>query len=250
MHATTILSILLAAFTVGLFIGATAIGGVLLAPMLVFLLGMEVHEAVAFALWGFLWSGIIAVLSYARRGSVPWHGAVWLFLSAAPAAWVGTLAAAHVSGRLLQGMIGGLMIAAGANVLRPMREDRPAQPLPGPAALIALGGLAGFGSAMLGAGGALILTPILIALDVAVLPAIGIGQVIQLPISAIASIVHVRAGTVTPPLALWLPCALAAGILAGVPIAHSLPQRSLRRLLGLTMAISGSAIVVRTLVAR
>jgi uncharacterized protein len=247
MTLATTLSIVLTAFTVGLFIGTTAIGGVLLAPMLVFLLGMEVHEAVAFALWGFLWSGMIAVLMYARRGSVPWHGALWLCLAAAPAAWAGTLAAAHVSGRYLQGMIGGLMIAAGANVLRPVPQNRPVRPLPGPAALLALGALAGFGSAMLGAGGALILTPILIALDVAVLPAIGIGQLIQLPISAIASIVHVRDGHVTLPLALWLPGALAAGILVGVPIAHALPQRTLRRLLGLTMAISGTAIVVRTL---
>ena len=53
--------------------------------------------------------------------------------------------------------------------------------------LIALGGLTGFGSAMSGTGGPLILLPILLWLYVPVISAIGVAQAVQLPIALLAT---------------------------------------------------------------
>jgi uncharacterized membrane protein YfcA len=43
-----------------------------------------------------------------------------------------------------------------------------------------------------------------------------------------------------------LAAALALGIAIGTPIAHALPQRLLRRLLGLVVVLAGMAMLLRT----
>jgi len=246
LDTSTTLAVAATGLAIGLLIGSTAIGGVLLAPALVFLTGMDAHQAVALALWCFLWSGPVAVHGFVRRGSVQWRGAAWLCAAAAPAALAGTLVAAHVPTLALQAMIGAVTAGAGANVLRPAPEAGVARGLPGAPALLLLGALSGFLSALLGAGGALILTPILIALRVPVLQAIGLGQAIQIPISAVASIEHLRGGDIDLHIGLWLPPALVLGIACGVPLAHALPQQRLKRLLGWVMLAAGAMILVRT----
>ena len=82
--------------------------------------------------------------------------------------------------------------------------------------------------AMTGAGGAFVLLPLLLLLDMPVLAAIGLGQAIVIPIAAPASFVNLAAGRVDLRLAAGLGVMLAVGIAIGTPIAHALPQQ-LRR---------------------
>ena len=46
---------------IGVLVGATGIGGVLLVPFLVHGLGDPVQSAVAVALWSYLWSGLLTI---------------------------------------------------------------------------------------------------------------------------------------------------------------------------------------------
>jgi uncharacterized protein len=105
----------------------------------------------------------------------------------------------------------------------------------------------GFAAALAGAGGALILVPLLVALGEPVLAAIGLGQVIQLPIAAVATLANLWQGRIDLLLGSVLALALSLGIAAGVPLAHTLPQTALRRLLALTMLAAGGAIAARLL---
>ena len=90
------------------------------------------------------------------------------------------------------------------------------------------------------------LLPLLLLLDTPVLAAIGLGQAIAMPIAGLASLVNFAAGLVDLRLAAGLAVALAAGIAIGTPIAHALPQQRLRRLLGLVVALAGTAMLLRT----
>ncbi|HKW52720.1 MAG TPA: sulfite exporter TauE/SafE family protein, partial [Stellaceae bacterium] len=94
-------------------------------------------------------------------------------------------------------------------------------------------------------GGALILVPLLVALGEPVLLSIGLGQVIQLPIAAIATLANLWQGQIDLLLGGVLALTLSLGIAAGVPLAHKLPQAALRRLLALTMLAAGIAIAAR-----
>ncbi len=88
--------------------------------------------------------------------------------------------------------------------------------------------------------------PILLLLDMPVLPAIGLGMIIALPIAGLASIANLLAGTLDIWLAAMLGVTLTVGIAIGTPIAHALPQRLLRRLLGSAVVIAGAAMLLRT----
>jgi uncharacterized protein len=112
--------------------------------------------------------------------------------------------------------------------------------------LVGLGGGTAFVSALTGAGGAFVLLPMLLLLDMPVLPAIGLGQAIALPIAGLASVANFRAGLVDVRLAALLAIALSVGIAVGTPIAHALPQLVLRRLLGVVVVVAGAGMLLQT----
>jgi uncharacterized membrane protein YfcA len=187
----------------------------------------------------------VAVTLYARRGSVPWREAWLLCLAALPAAYLGARAASVAPAALLEALIGLLLLAGGLYALRGAHRAA-AEPRPlAPALLLGLGGGTGFVSALTGAGGAFVLLPILLLLDVPVLSAIGLGQAIAIPIAGLASFANFASGLVDPILAAVLGATLVAGIAIGTPIAHALPQQRLSRLLGAVVVVSGFAMLVR-----
>jgi len=233
---------------IGIAVGCTGIGGVLMIPILTLVLGIDVKHAIAAALLSYLPSGLVAVTLYARRGAVPWREAWLLCLAALPAAYLGARAAGIAPAMLLEALIGLSLLAGGVYALRGAhRVAATPRPLGAPF-LLALGGGTGFISALTGAGGAFVLLPILLVLDVPVLSAIGLGQAIAIPIAGLASLANVAAGLIDPALAAVLAVTLVTGIAIGTPIAHALPQQRLRRLLGVGVVVSAVAMLVRVAV--
>ena len=230
---------------IGITVGCTGIGGVLMIPILTLMLGIDVKHAIAAALLSYLPSGLVALVLYGRRGSVLWREAGFLCISALPAAYLGARVASFAPAALLETIIGLLLLAGGIYTLRGSRSPttqpvRLAAPL-----LLGLGVGTGFVSALTGAGGAFVLLPMLLLLDVPVLPAIGLGMAIAIPIGTLASLANLAAGLVDPILATVLAVTLAVGIAIGTPIAHALPQRRLRKLLGLVVIASAIAMLIR-----
>ncbi len=240
-----ILLIAPASIAIGVAIGATGIGGVLLVPALSFGAGMPVRAAIAIALWSYLWSGLVAVALYARRGSIQGTAILWIGLGALPGALLGAKATALIPVSALSALIACLLLATGINGLRPAAQQGFASRSLANPALLVLGALTGFAGALIGAGGAVILVPLLIALNTPVLVAIGLGQAVQLPIAAVATLVNLSEGIVEIRLGSIVAAALTLGIIAGVPLAHALPQARLRRLLAALMALSGGVALLR-----
>jgi uncharacterized protein len=239
------MAIAAAGIIIGTAIGATGIGGVLLVPILTLLLGLDVRHAIAAALVSYLPSCIVAVVLYARRGSIPWRDAWLLCVAALPAAWLGARATSLAPPSLLEGAISVLLLGGGLYALRRPRRVPITHVELAPVTLLGLGGGTGFVSAMTGAGGAFVLLPLLLLLDTPVLAAIGMGQAIALPIAGLASVVNLAAGLVDLWLAAGLAATLTLGIVIGTPIAHALPQQMLRRLLGVVVVLAGGAMLLR-----
>jgi hypothetical protein len=245
---TPLLAAGIAAVVLGVAIGATGIGGVLLVPILTLALGIDVKRAIAAALLSYLPGCVVAVVMYARRGSIVWRDAWPLCLAALPAAWLGARTARGAPAGLLEAAIGGLLLVGGLYALRTPRDVGIGGRRLGSRMLIGLGGGTAFVSALTGAGGAFVLIPLLLLLDVPVLPAIGLGQSIALPIAGLASVANIEAGLVDVPLAALLAAGLSVGIAVGTPIAHALPQLVLRRLLGGFVVVAGAGMLLRTAV--
>jgi uncharacterized protein len=228
-----------AGLLIGVLIGSTGIGGVLLVPFLVHGLGFQVQSAVAVALWSYLFSGLLAIALYWRRGSIPARAAMWLCAAAIPGAYLGAEALSVVPGKVVEGLIAVVLLLGGIHTLRRAQETTPqGRTPPGPWTLVGLGGLTGFASALLGAGGAFLLVPLLVALGEPVLLAVGLGQAIQVPISAVASVANLRAGRIDLAAGWTLVITLSVGIAIGTPLAHGLSQRALRRLVSLAMLVA------------
>jgi uncharacterized protein len=163
----------------------------------------------------------------------------------AAGAYLGAHALGLIPPMALEFLIAALIVAAAINSLRaPSVAAALARP-PTPAVLLTLGAITGIGSALSGVSGALILVPMLVALRQPVLPAIGLGQAIQVPIAAVASLANWLAGRIDVVEGLLLAVALSLGIAVGTPLAHALPQRALGRLLAATMLGAAAAMVLR-----
>jgi uncharacterized membrane protein YfcA len=237
--------ILALALVSGLLIGCIGIGGVLLVPILT-LAGVDVHEAIAASMFGFIFSGLIGTLIYARRSSIDWASAVWLGAGAMPGAFAGALLAARLSGEALLFFVGVAVILSGLRALLRRStggEGRDGLPVP---MLLAIGTGVGIGSAVTGTGGPVLLVPLLMWLHVPVLAAVGLSQVIQIPIAGLASAGNFIAGHLDPRLAILLSIGLTLGSAVGARIAHALPSLFLTRLVAIVLLLVGALLVVRS----
>lgn len=237
-------AILLAAIglAAGLLIGCIGIGGVIVVPALVYVVGIPIQTAIAGAIMGYLFTGLVGTAVYARHKSIRWDMTVWLWAGAMPAALIGAWFIHLTDPLLLEFFIGALALLSGLTALRPpFSAGAKAQSLSKPA-LAAVGAVTGYASAVTGTGGPLVLVPILTWLRVPVLTAIGLGQAIQLPIAALATAGNIAFGEPDLMLGLLLAVGLSIGTLAGAQLAHKMPRAMLGH------AISGALLIVGGLI--
>ncbi len=234
---------------VGLLIGAIGIGGVLLLPALVYLGGIDVHAAVPVCMLSFVAAGIVGSIVYHRHGSIRIDLAAWLCAGAIPAAFAGALALPWIPAGLIMALVALLMILAGVDAL--VKSLRPVAPatsrLPGRGALVALGFVTGFGSALTGTGGPLIMVPTAIFLGLPVLIAVGLGMAIQIPIAAFASLGNWIAGSLDVGLAVVLAAIMGCGVLIGALAIHRVPGGQLRRFVAGMLILIGTGLLIRLL---
>ena len=129
---------------VGALIGAIGIGGVLLVPLLTLAFGMGVHVAIATASFTYLFTGIVGVVEYARRGTIRWSTVIWLCVGGMPGAYLGAMTAWHMPGPILEVIIGFLVLLSGFQSLRSRRETTVEQKRLIPSALFGIGIVTGF----------------------------------------------------------------------------------------------------------
>lgn len=228
--------IMLLGLFAGFLIGTAGIGGVILVPSLVYLAGVPIVAAISAATLSYILTGLIGTLLYAKAGLIRWDMALWLCAGAAPAALAGAFAANSAPAALLQAAIALLTGVSGIRTIffRDESEYAFVKPLSNPVLVLA-GAVTGFASALTGTGGPLILVPILLWLGGPVLTAIGLSQVIQLPVSLVASAGNFYNGALDLKLAALLALGMAPGIWLGSKLAPVLPRPALRRAVSLLL---------------
>ena len=226
-------------------IGAVGIGGILLAPMLAFVGGWDLHLAIGTSVWSFLFTGLAATVLYARHGSINWRLVRWLVLGIVPASVLGALANALLSSTALTAILALACVGTGVVALaRPPRSERSVDALR-PPALVGIGLAVGFASALSGAGGAAVLMPILLVLRIPALAAIGASQAIQLPVAGFATLGYAPAGRVDVLLGSALGIAEIIGVVVGTRVAHAVSPKGLRRLTAYAVMAAGAVILAR-----
>jgi len=230
---------------VGVLIGCIGIGGVLLVPSLVYIGGMDVHTAIASCMFSYLFSGAVGAVAFARRRSIRWSMCGWLFAGAMPGAYLGALSLAAIPGIALELLVTGLILFVGIYALR---EESKQDSAPGELSnlqLAAIGLLTGAGSALSGTGGPLLLVPILVWLQMPVLTAVGLSQVIQLPVAALASAGNFMHGSIDFAVGAGIAVLLMIGVALGAGLAHRISAAMLKRMVAIALLAVGALLLAR-----
>jgi len=231
---------------VGVLVGCVGVGGVLLVPILTYLFDIPVHNAIAAAMFAYIFSGGVGTIIYTRHGSIQWKKALFIIVGAGPAAFVGAIAVSVTRGLWLEILIASLIASAGINAL--LKQKDTVQKTPASlrtSVLVSMGAVTGIGSAMTGTGGPLILVPIAVWLKLPALSAIGLSQAAQLPIALLATAGNIVYGTVDWTIGIILAVAIVFGAAIGARLAHVVPQEHLRLILAWVLVVVGLFIVGR-----
>lgn len=220
---------------VGLFIGWCGVAGFLLPILFVNACGLSVTESLLLSFLCFAISGAIGSWNYHRRGELPLRPAL-------------ILSAGSLAGGLLGAALGGLLAADTVKVvlyvvvllsglaiavreLRPQKKQQ-GDSFPKPLPLAALGFATALLCALSGAGGPVLVMPLLVAMGVPAKLAVGTALLDSVFIALPAVMVY---GSRCASLASLAPVLLAAvlghalGVFAGSVTAAHVPQSLLKR---------------------
>ena len=238
MDWTAILGLLAAGALAGVLSSLFGIGGgIVLVPVLHYLLGFGWVEATQLSLVAIMAQGPTGVWQHARRGAVDWRVALPLALAGLLGVVIGDVLQPLVAVPWLKVLFAALMALAALRLAVPQPPVAPeAKPL-GLAGLSVLGLAAGIVAKLLGIGGGLVTVPVLTLTGLPVHLAVGSSLV---PVSTNAA---VASGQALAHGLDWLPAVpLALGALAGVPfgarLAHSLKEQGLRRVFAVGLVLA------------
>mgnify|MGYP002712919292 CR=1 FL=1 len=247
----TIAWLLAISLVVGMLIGAVGIGGILLIPALNILGGLTIQEAMATALFTFIFTGVIGAVLFQRRGSIDWHITVPLCIGAAIFGFFGAWANAKINAHGLSLILSSIIVFAGIytfftksrSKLLFFQNSRRLQLL----LLAGVGAVVGFGSGLTGVGGPAISVPLMILLGFPTLSTIGASQVVQILAAVSGTAGNLRFGSINYELAVMCTIFEVVGVVMGVRIVHAMNAQILRSCVGVLCILVGAGLMIRTL---
>lgn len=210
----------------GVLIGLTGIGGVLVVPALTEFGDEPVERAIAASMAAFLVAGTAAAVAHRRRAGVEWRHALPLCVAAAAGAVAGASSLQLLTAETLRAVIAVLALVSGGQALLAPRAHAQGR-VPGSIALAAIGAAVGYGSAISGTGGPVLLIPVLLFAGASAHVSVALAFFVQVPITLSATIVNAMAGRIDPGLAAPLAALVLAGTLAGSRASARLSRRAL-----------------------
>lgn len=228
-----LLLIALVAFAVGISIGICGVAGFLLPIFFLGVCGFSASESLLLSFGCFLISGALGAWNYHKQGELPAAAALPLGISSLFGSLIGSLigqffVSSHVKTVLYcVVLLSGIMIFVQEFLGRNTKKENR---VPGPGILIPLGALTAVICALSGAGGPVLVMPLLVVLGMSVRSAVGTALFDSVFIAVPAILIYGLQGlnvSILLPMAVAF-LAHAAGILLGSRIAGHVPQRPLK----------------------
>ena len=252
MSATFALALSLGA-AIGLMLGMLGGGGAVLAvPVLVSVLGEDVHAATTSSLVVVGAAALVGGVRQATSHHVSWRTAGLLAVAALPGATLGTVANVHASGRLLVVLLALLTLgvavltwrrsAAESGRSAPAEPACPAVPM---LQLVGAGLLLGMLTGFFGVGGGFVIVPMLtLVFHIPIRQAIGTSLIAVFLVSVAGFANHLVQGAhVNWSLTIPFAAATVAGALAGASLSPHVPRAALAR----TFAVLLTGVAILTL---
>ena len=239
--AETAIFYLFPSLIAGILIGGVGIGGVILVPALYYFGGVAIYQAVAAAMFAFIVSGTFGTFMYARNKLIAWSSSVYLIIGALPGALLGSLVLVYINPSFLKIFIATLIIFSAVRELI-VQNDKGLETKSvqlSKTISLSIGLVTGLLSALSGTGGPLILIPILMWLGTNAALAVGLSQVIQIPISLVASLGNYSNDLIVWDITIWTASGVAFGSIVGSYIAPKLPIYILKKIIAILLLFAG-----------
>ena len=223
-------------------------GGMLMVPFITAILGkqglpaeLSVKMAIATSMATIMFTSISSVRAHHKRGAVRWD----IVQRLAPGIVLGALVASMGLFALLKGtalaIFFGLFVGFSATQMFLDRKPAPSRQMPGTAGQLAAGGVIGFLSGLVGAGGGFVSVPFMAWCNVAIHNAVATSAALGFPIALANVVGYVVSGQSAQGLPagsfgyVWLPALAVIAVFSvltaplGARAAHQLPVKKLKR---------------------
>lgn len=231
-------------------------GGMIMVPFISTMLGargvapgLAVKMAIATSMATIIFTSISSVRAHHKKGAVRWD----IVKKLAPGIVLGAMLAsvgvfALLKGALLYFVFGGFVAFSAVQMFLD-KKPAPTRQLPGTAGLLGAGGVIGFLSGLVGAGGGFVSVPFMTWCNIAIHNAVATSAALGFPIALANVVGYVFAGqglAGTPPYSfgyLWLPalvviaCCSVLMAPVGAKAAHTLPVKKLKRAFAGVLAV-------------
>ncbi len=241
-------------------------GGMLMVPFITWILSgrqvspdLSVKMAIATSMATILFTSLSSVRAHHRRGAVRWD----LVRRLAPGIVLGGALASLGVFAVLKGtwlaLVFALFVGFSATQMILDRKPAPGRSVPGTAGLLGAGGVIGFVSGLVGAGGGFISVPFMTWCNVAIHNAVATSAALGFPIALANVVGYVVSGQNAqglPPYSLgylWLPALVviaACSVLMaplGAKAAHKMPVKQLKRVFASTLYLLASYMLYKGL---
>ena len=224
-------------------------GGMVMVPFMTIILSgrgidadLAVKMAIATSMSTIIFTSLSSVWAHHRRGAVRWD----IVQRLAPGIVLGSLIASLGVFALLKGawlaIIFALFVGFSATQMFLNKKPKPTRQMPAAAGQLAVGGIIGFVSGLVGAGGGFISVPFMAWCNIAMHNAVATSAALGFPIAVANVIGYAIAGQGTqglPPFSVgyvWIPALIVVAIFSfstaplGARMAHQLPVDRLKRI--------------------
>lgn len=234
MDVTLLVLTASACLGVGLLIGWTGVAGFLLPMFFAACWTLEISQVLAICFLCFAVSGVIGSLNYKRAGNLPLRPALYLSAGSLLGALLGAMLNQYIPAETVKLLLYAVVLLSGSSILlRKEKKDAPAaMPVPRFFPLAALGLVTGLICALSGAGGPVLVMPLLVVLGFPAHAAVGVALFDSIFIALPAVGVYWMQGA--PPLGVLALCAAAhaVGVLVGSGTARYVPGPLLKKVVG------------------
>ena len=223
-------------------------GGMLMVPFITIIMGqrgvpadLAVKMAIATSMATIIFTSVSSVRAHHKRGAVRWD----IVQRLAPGIVIGSLAGSLGVFALLKGtalaIFFALFVGFSATQMFLDKKPKPTRQMPGTGGQLAAGGIIGFISGLVGAGGGFISVPFMTWCNVAIHNAVATSAALGFPIAVANVLGYVLSGQSVQGLPagafgyIWLPALVVIAACSvftaplGARAAHSLPVKKLKR---------------------